>query len=42
MCGSVEDIQSPTAENTRRKKKERKKLTTAAKYNVRICYGGRK
>jgi len=38
MCGSVVDVQSPTAENRRGKKKkeeeeERKKVTTAAKYN---------
>jgi len=40
------DIQSATAENRRGKKKEeerrKKKIeTTAAKYNVRICYTGR-
>jgi len=37
------DIQSATAEIRRGKKKERRKKieTTAAKYNVRICYAGR-
>jgi len=34
MCGSMVDIQSPTAENRREKKK--KKKTTAAKYTVRM------
>ena len=36
MCGSMVDIQSPTAENMRGKKEERrkkKKETTAANYN---------
>jgi len=35
MCGSMIDIQSPTAENRRRKKKKRRKKieTTAATYN---------
>jgi len=37
MCGSMVDIHSATAENRRGKKKE----TTGAKYNVRICYAGR-
>jgi len=36
------DIQFPTAENRRGKKEEkRKKVGTAAKYNVRICYAER-
>jgi len=36
MCGSMVDIQLPTAENRREKKKKeerKKKVTTAAKYN---------
>jgi len=44
MCRSMVDIQSATADIRRGKnKKERgKKIeTTAAKYNVRICYAGR-
>jgi len=43
MCRSMVDIQSATAEIRRGKKKERRKKieTTAAKYNVRICYAGR-
>jgi len=40
MCGSMVDIQSPTAE-IRRGKKERKKIeTTGQKYNVRTYYIG--
>jgi len=38
MCGSMVDIQSPTAEIRRGKKKE--KEITWRKYNVRICYAG--
>jgi len=38
MCGSMVDIQSPTAEIRRGKKK---KESTGQKYNVRICYAGR-
>jgi len=35
------DIQSPTTENRRGKKEGKKKIvTTAAKYNVHICYAG--
>jgi len=42
MCGSMVDIQSPTAEIRRgRKIEERKIETTGQKYNVRICYAGR-
>jgi len=41
MCESMVDIQSPIAENRRGKKKEKKIETTAAKYNVRVCYTGR-
>jgi len=42
MCRSMVDIESPTAENMQGKKEERKKVeTTAAKYNVCICYAGR-
>jgi len=39
MCGSMVDIQSPTAEIRLGKKKEE---TTGQKYagNVCICYGG--
>jgi len=33
MCGSIVDIQSATSENRRGQKKERKKETTASKYN---------
>jgi len=40
MCGSLVDIQSPTAE-IRRGKKEEELETTGQKYNVRICYAGR-
>jgi len=40
MCGSMVDVQSPTAENRRGKEEERKIETTAANYNVRICYAG--
>jgi len=45
MCGSMADIQSPTAENRRGKKKkeeEKRKIeTTAAKYNgLPITMGG--
>jgi len=43
MCGSMVDIESPTAEirrgNKNKKKEERE--TTGRKYNVRICYTGR-
>jgi len=39
MCESMVDIQFPTAEIWRGKKK--KKETTGRKYNVRICYAGR-
>jgi len=42
MWGRMVDIQSPTAENRRGKKEERRKIeTTAAKYYVRICDAGR-
>jgi len=43
MCGSMIDIQSPTAESRRGKKEEVRKVeeTTGWKYNVRICYAGR-
>jgi len=43
MCGSIVDIQSPTAEIRRGKKKKKKEEeeTTGQKYNVRICYAGR-
>jgi len=37
MCGSMVDIQSPTAEIRRGKKEEE---TTEQKYNVCICYTG--
>jgi len=37
MCGSMVDIQSPTAEIMRGK---RKIEITGQKYNVRICYAG--
>jgi len=41
MCGSMEDIQSPTAE-IRRGKKERKKIEiTGQKYNGLPYYTGR-
>jgi len=39
MCGSMVDIQSPTAEIRRGKKKEEEE-TTGQKYSVRICYAG--
>jgi len=40
MCGSMVDIQSPTAEI--RRGKERKKIEiTGQKYNVRTYYKGR-
>jgi len=46
MCGSIVDIQSPTAEIRRGKKKKKKEeeATTGQNYNVRICYtqGGHK
>jgi len=35
MCGSMVDIQFPTAE-IRRRKKEGK--TTGQKYDIRVCY----
>jgi len=38
MCISTVDIQSATAENRRGKKKI---VTTAANYDVRICYAER-
>ena len=38
MCGSMVDIQSPTAEIRRGKKV---KEETGQKYNARICYAGR-
>jgi len=38
MCGSMVDIQSPTAEIRQGKKEEQ---TTGQKYNVHICYAGR-
>jgi len=42
MCGSMVDIQSPTAEIRRGKKKNRRTIeTTGQKYNVCICYAGR-
>jgi len=42
MCGSMVDIQSPTAEIRRAKKKRKEEEeTTGQKYNVRICYAGR-
>jgi len=37
MCGSIADIQSPTAEIRRRKKQEE---IRGQKYNVRICNAG--
>jgi len=42
MCGSMVDIQSPTAEIRRGKKiEERRKIEiTGQKYNVRMCYAG--
>jgi len=40
MCGSMADIQSPTAEIRRGKKIKKKKKETRQKYNVRICYAG--
>jgi len=41
-CGSMVDIQSPTAEIRRGKKEERKKIEiTGQKYNVRTYYIGR-
>jgi len=39
MCGSIVDMQSPTAEIRPGKKEEEE--TTGQKYNVRICYAGR-
>jgi len=36
MCGSMVDIHSATADSG-----QGKRQTTAAKYNVRICYAGR-
>ena len=44
MCGGMTDIQSPTAEFRRGKKKRKKEETTGQKHNVRICYtqGGHK
>ena len=42
MCGSMEDIESPTAGIRPGKKEERKKIeTTGQKYNVRTYYIGR-
>jgi len=42
MCESMVDIQSPTAEIRRGKRRRRKiEETTGQKYNVRICYAGR-
>jgi len=42
MCGSMVDIQSPTAEIKRGKKERRKKIEiTGQKYNVRTYYIGR-
>jgi len=42
MCGSMVDIQSPTAEIMRGKKKERRKIeTTGQKYNGLPYYIGR-
>jgi len=42
MCGSMVDIQLPTAEIRREKTEERRKVEiTGQKYNVRICYAGR-
>jgi len=38
MCGSMVDIESPTAEISRGKKERKKEVTTEQKYNVRICY----
>jgi len=41
MCGSMVDIQSPTAEIKRgRKPRRKKKKETGQKDNVRICYEG--
>jgi len=40
MCGSMADIQSPTAEIRQGKKEERNIEITGQKYNVRICYAG--
>jgi len=45
MCGSTVDVQSPTAENKRRKQEERRRKieTAAAKYNGKpITMGGHK
>jgi len=39
MCGSMVDIQYPTAEIRRGKEEEEEEITW--KYNVRICYAGR-
>jgi len=41
MCGSMVDIQSPTAEIRLGKKKKEEEETRGQKYNVRICYAGR-
>jgi len=42
MCGTMVDIQSPTAKIRRGKKERNKKEeTTGQKYNVRICSAGR-
>jgi len=40
MCGSMVDIQSPTAEIRRGKNEDRKIEITGQKYNVHICYAG--
>jgi len=41
MCGSMVDIQSPTAEIRRGKKERRRLVTTAAKYNgLSVTMGG--
>jgi len=41
MCGSMVDIQSPTAEIRRGKKERKKKETTGQKYNGLRYYIGR-
>jgi len=42
MRGSMVDIQSTMAEIRQGKKeRQKKKLYTGQKYNVRICYAGR-
>jgi len=41
MCGSMEDIQSVTAEIRRAKKKRKKKEITGQKYNGLPYYIGR-